>query len=422
MAYRFELDESLADGVRRIGCEQIDEAIQQLGKSSDPHRGIHEARKALKRLRALLWLARPALRGRDFKSEYKGFRDIGRNLSQARDAQAMFEAVRKLNGAAPPEAKAGAERVTQWIKERRGAALRSLDHGPKEVAIASLRDAGRRFGQLRVKGGFDRIGKGLQKSYRGGRRAFACAYDRGADEDFHDWRKRVQQHWRHMQLLEAAWPDVLNARVALAKDLSQMLGDDQDLFMLCERLRNEKDLAEAPEIQAFLAACWMRQQALRAEAQPRGDRLFVERPRAFRERITACWHTARRLTRSQGEAAKKESAKAKPAPVRSESAPTHSEAPPSPPPAPEGSGVQGQAAKEEKTKQPAPTRSEAPPSQPRAPEGSGIQGQAVKKETTKSAPPPSETPPSAPRAPDGSDGTPTDFSLKPDLGPPGLKH
>ncbi len=417
MAYRFELDESLADGVRRISCEQIDEAIQQLSDDSDPHRGIHEARKALKRLRALLWLARPALRGRDFDSEYKGFRDIGRELSQARDAQAMFEAARKLNGSAPPKAKAGAERVTQWIKERRGEALRSFDHGPKEVAIASLRDARRRFGQLRVKGGFDRIGKGLQKSYRGGRRAFARAYSRGADEDFHAWRQRVQQHWRHMQLLEAAWPDVLNARVALAKELSQILGDDQDLFMLCERLRSEGGgLTEAPEIQAFLAACQERKQALRAEAKPRGDRLFIERPRAFRERMTACWDTARRLARGHGEAAKKHGAKAKPAPSRAEALP-------STPPPPEASGIQGEAVKEEKPKS-APSRAEAPPSTPPPPEGSGIHGEAAVKHGAEPKPAPSvsETPASAPPARDGSDGRPPDLSSKPGFGPPGLKH
>lgn len=315
MAYRFELDESLADGVRRIGCEQIDEAIQQLSKNRDPHKGIHEARKSLKRLRALLRLARPALRKEDYVREYRSFRDIGRELSKARDAQAMVEAINKMDHAANAEAKAGAKHVTDWLEQRRGKVLRGLDKGPKDVLVGSLRDARRRFGQLRVKGGFTRISKGLQRSYRDGRRAFARAYAMGQDEDFHEWRKGVQQHWRHMQLLQAAWPETLQPRIELTKELSQLLGDDQDMHLLRRKLEDQNGLAHKREVDAFLASCSEMQHRLRAEAEPRGQRLFVERPKAFRERMAACWRTARKLSRSDGQAATKAETTAAPKPA-----------------------------------------------------------------------------------------------------------
>ncbi len=59
-----------------------------------------------------------------------------------------------------------------------------------------------------------------------------CQEAGATDEDFHALRKSVQQHWRHMQLLSRAWPEALSARADEAKALSQLLGEDHDLYVL----------------------------------------------------------------------------------------------------------------------------------------------------------------------------------------------
>ena len=76
--------------------EQIDQAVALLSDPKDPHRSVHESRKCLKRVRALLRLARPALQPETFRSENRRFRDIARALSAARDSQAMLESLAKL--------------------------------------------------------------------------------------------------------------------------------------------------------------------------------------------------------------------------------------------------------------------------------------------------------------------------------------
>ena len=70
MTYRFKLQEPIADGVRRIGLEQIDIAAAKLaGKKDDPAVAIHDARRCLKRLRALLRLVRPGVAETTYRRE-----------------------------------------------------------------------------------------------------------------------------------------------------------------------------------------------------------------------------------------------------------------------------------------------------------------------------------------------------------------
>ena len=62
-AYRLKEDEPLPEGIARVARGRIDHAIDELrGKTdSTPVEAVHEARKDMKKLRALLRLARGEL-------------------------------------------------------------------------------------------------------------------------------------------------------------------------------------------------------------------------------------------------------------------------------------------------------------------------------------------------------------------------
>ncbi len=85
MEYGLRPDEPLAAGVRNVACTQIDRAIGERSSARDPHRSIHEARKCMKRVRALLHLIRPAIGEKVFNKEDRRLRDMGRRLSGPRD-------------------------------------------------------------------------------------------------------------------------------------------------------------------------------------------------------------------------------------------------------------------------------------------------------------------------------------------------
>src|SRR5689334_17059489 len=97
MAYHFKRDESVAEGVRRIALEELDEAVSQLGGARGAGRdeAVHEARKSVKKVRALLRLVQPEL-GDTYRGESRVLRDAGRTLSAFRDAGSVIEALGKL--------------------------------------------------------------------------------------------------------------------------------------------------------------------------------------------------------------------------------------------------------------------------------------------------------------------------------------
>src|SRR5947209_12932093 len=98
MAYHLVRGESVPENIKRIAHEQIDAAVEQLRGKGEANRdeAIHEARKNVKKARAVLRLVRPELGGA-YPQQNDRLREVGQKLSELRDAGALigaFDAVR----------------------------------------------------------------------------------------------------------------------------------------------------------------------------------------------------------------------------------------------------------------------------------------------------------------------------------------
>src|SRR5262245_3310108 len=92
MAYRLSFADDVASSVRSCAREQLAGAAEQLERADgDPVKAVHEARKHLKKTRALLRLVRPALGREAYRSENDALRDTGLALSGARDADVRVQ-------------------------------------------------------------------------------------------------------------------------------------------------------------------------------------------------------------------------------------------------------------------------------------------------------------------------------------------
>lgn len=294
MPYRFKLNEPVKRGFQRIGCEQIDRAERELARAEGRETAIHETRKSLKRLRALLRLARPGLPEKDYKKANESFRQIGALLSEARDNQILLQTIAKLevlNVEAPLQ---GVKRI---VERRQHEQSGDMDPGLTAAALSALRAARAEFEALElVPSRFETLRDGFVRCYGHGRTALKSAYKQPEDEVFHELRKRVQQHWRHLQLLENAWPQSCAARIASARELSQILGDDHDLAVLKTFLRALPRSEIGPlEARTIRRAIRERQDALRSAAEPRAKRLFAEKPVELGRTLAVLWSSARQL-------------------------------------------------------------------------------------------------------------------------------
>uniref|UniRef100_UPI00214982A0 CHAD domain-containing protein n=1 Tax=Tahibacter caeni TaxID=1453545 RepID=UPI00214982A0 len=82
--------------LRAFGLAQLRRAERQLGDQGEArHDGVHEARKCLRRVRALLAFAGPCL-GPQAAAVDAELRRLCRGLSPLRDASALLEALQRL--------------------------------------------------------------------------------------------------------------------------------------------------------------------------------------------------------------------------------------------------------------------------------------------------------------------------------------
>lgn len=291
MVFELRPGNDLAEDIRRLGCAQIGQTLTHLSGYPARRKGVHEARKCLKRARSLLQIAAPALKRNTARKLDGKIARIAGGLSGARDCQAMIETLDALEahfGAGwNPDACGGLRAIFQGRLQRHEAVAPGGERLTKR-----LRTLHARFAALELERGAD-PGAGLERTYAGARARFKKACSLGDGAAFHDWRKEAQRHWRQMQLMAAAWPEAMEARIARARALSQCLGDDHDLYVLLGHVRAAgPELAPWSDLERFYDGCIERQLAMRMAARNHGRLLFAERPDAFRKRIMHYWRAA----------------------------------------------------------------------------------------------------------------------------------
>lgn len=293
MAFRLKSKENACDGIRRIVVEQVQKALEELtSEAVDRLEAVHSVRKRFKKIRSVLRLVRQPL-GEMYSRENIFFRDAGRLLAEARNAQAMLEAYDDLAGACQD---ADFQRFSSirnrfvQLRDNVAADTSQLHQNVTEVT-AKLREAVQRVEQWPLSDkGFSLLENGLKRNYRRGRKSLRTAYKSPTDVNFHEWRKKVKYLWYHTSILERTWPAVMRTLQGELKTLSDYLGDDHDLAVMREQIQGAPhEYGDAATIELFVKLLAQRQQQLRKRARRVGRLLFAEKPSAFVSRLAQWW-------------------------------------------------------------------------------------------------------------------------------------
>jgi CHAD domain-containing protein len=336
---RFALlaQERTGEGLRRMALGQLDVAIEALeghGGGSAEQR-VHEARKALKRLRALLRLVRDELGEPAYARETAVVRAAGKRLAPARDADVLLNTLDDLIKRNPK--KLGRRRGVQRLRarlqiERDGAAALALSESTgRSGSLDELRALRLRVSdwELADPGGIEAVEPALRDVYASGRRRMRRARRAGAPggRKLHEWRKRVKDLRYVAEMLKRSEPGTskrLRDRVGAtagkrgrkrasakrfigkvarrADDLGELLGEEHDLAVLAERVRAEAKATRASGApgpgtrKTLLKAIARRRARLRRRVLRDGKRLYGERPKKFVRRLRAA-ATLRSLSR-----------------------------------------------------------------------------------------------------------------------------
>ncbi|HWW89960.1 MAG TPA: CHAD domain-containing protein [Solirubrobacteraceae bacterium] len=327
--------EGPGEGLRRIALGQLDLVLELLEGELDrtsAARTVHETRKALKRLRALVSLLKDELPEGEFEREDAILRDAGRRLAGARDGEVMVATLERLLKRHPR--KLGRRRSLATLRERLAAerdraAVSTLlgDSSARRELIGEVHALRSRVLQWRLA---DRPGMavaepGLRRIYRQGRRRYRRAARAGGDRTLamHEWRKRVKDLRHAAEMLDRSGSGGEHARhgrrggggrrrarrrkeaarihrlARRADALGEVLGEDHDLAVFAERVRSDSALVLGrPARRTLLRLIARRRRQLRRRALQQGERIYRRRPKAFVALVRDAYARAARGSRS----------------------------------------------------------------------------------------------------------------------------
>ncbi|MFY9641062.1 MAG: CHAD domain-containing protein [Rhodomicrobium sp.] len=288
MLYRLSVAKPLQEAVPAIAADQLEAAISRLKSADHDSKAFHSARKHFKRARALLGLAAPAARGKNAKASQKLIASAARMLSASRDARVAIGAAEGLEKDCSAGGNASAfTDLTAFLIARRDRTEEKLNSVGLEQVLGELEKA--KASLKRIDLGGAHMGDLLRSAcatYRLARRAMRKALTNPEDEPMHDWRKLTQQHWRHTLLLKESWPKEAKGRTALARQLSEILGQYNDLAVVRETVLTNSAAFRSPADVAVVCQCIeKKQRKLLRQAASSGERLYAEKPKAFARRV-----------------------------------------------------------------------------------------------------------------------------------------
>ena len=275
--------------VRALLYAQLDHAVAGLREHGARDPAVHDARKDLKRARAILRLLRAGMGKAAFRRENLALRDAARPLAAVRDAKAVLNAFAALRS---PEDSGGEKAFGVCV-------TRALQHDWREcrerLQVRSgtgkpVQDVKRRIARL-ASGGLERIGPGagVSRVYRSGQRAFAKARKSPTDERLHELRKQAKYLFNQIdQLSRISGPRFAAVR-RQSDRLAQCLGEDHDLAVLkrrMEQISSAEGLAsDSSVVQVWIGRILARRVSLQRDARSLAKRLYSRRARDLRAKV-----------------------------------------------------------------------------------------------------------------------------------------
>jgi len=286
MKFHLGKSESAGNGIARINrelCERARRTIESGDATTDST--VFELRKSVKKLRAILRIARPALEEKSFRKLDRLMREFGRDLGRLRDSAVLLETLDSLLA-----------RFRPYPDE---AALQQARNALRCRYQLALEDFLQRNDTLSLASGFSAIEQqiraldlqacsrpmllaGIRKTYRRCRTGLEKLHAEPVTKNSHDLRRQVKYAWNQLRLIRKWEPGAFSPVIDDLDRLGRLLGEDSDIAVLvdtvqrhpeicCSRIRTEFiiALAEARRITVLTASLQL------------ADRIFAGTPEGF---------------------------------------------------------------------------------------------------------------------------------------------
>jgi len=291
VGFRLKSGQSVSNEIRRIVLQQLDRATSELTSIGDPEsdEAIHDARRRVKKIRAIIRLVRPVL-DKEHRAD-PALRQVSKLLAPVADGQGVIDTLNQMSKRyrreLPPKM---AEAIRSDLVDRgRRIDTQASKEGVLEKAQMTLRAERQRVKKWKISAdGFRAVAPGLKASVRRARGAMVDAWLHPTASHHHTWRRHVKNHWFHVRLLGARCGYRLQSYQRQLEALDGILGEYHNLVLLHEVLVSDTALQRV-EVARCLSIVERYQRALRRNAHVLGIRIYSEKPRRFVRRVRELW-------------------------------------------------------------------------------------------------------------------------------------
>ena len=226
---------------------------------------------------------------RRFDEKIGSLRDVGRLVTEMRDAEVCLQTMRQLEDAT------GVLKTLQFDRKQ---PLNFLiaDWGKSAIPLLErTRDEARhwRIGDYRSK----QLRRAAQCSYKSGRRALAGAKAKPSAAKFHELQKQVKLLGYQLHILRPLNHIIVGAVSEELTELGHLLGRVHDLTFLGERLRRERSEEHwGKQDDELLAVIEDSEAELQRDGMEMAERFFAERKSKFGAHVDEWiddWHHAK---------------------------------------------------------------------------------------------------------------------------------
>lgn len=299
---------ALIDVIRPSAIAHLDHVLELLAHDGPlDAKTIHEIRRNVKRIRALLQLVRSDLKSRVAEWD-KILQSVNRTLSGARDLEVCLQTVRDLSTDVSPSQRNVLDRFSAELSRRQSVLLAAdpAELRPELSAQLETVKAGLLEWQPR-KSGFGLIRPALRKMSKQARKIIHRLREHVTSDDLHSLRKVVKRRLYWLETFEPIWPGDLREELEMVDSLSDRLGKHHDLAVLFDRLHDSEVAGDASmqhSVERVVHRLKQRQQKLERQALKSARRLFAERPKAMSQRwrsLVKTWQDSSAGTPPQGQ-------------------------------------------------------------------------------------------------------------------------
>jgi CHAD domain-containing protein len=235
MNFKIKKDEKFSRRLKWMGRKQIRDIQKHLKvkPGCDPLAAIHEARRGIKKYRALIRLIRRRLDDELYRRENAILRDLGRSLSTYRDTEALQNTLQKLQAQHPEHL--SDRQLSRWkngwlkkqktrpgnpasLKASSALRLQSLLKDIRDWPVKDFSKNDFRFG--------------IKHTHHRYARAYKMAREAATTPQLHAWRKRTKDLSHQLAIIEPISPRSWGKIAAPLGDLAGILGADHDLALL----------------------------------------------------------------------------------------------------------------------------------------------------------------------------------------------